>query len=99
MKGMLPMVPMTLRDEALIPPANQLKPPPNRFTHRLREAAPFFYDAAAAAHGHSAGQWPARTELLLMADDGGPWVQVADAQGLYVLVARAALMRWRAVKA
>jgi hypothetical protein len=79
-----------LGEGSLVPPENQLRPPPNRFTHRLAEAEPFYF-ASREGSGAPDGHFEAGTEVVLLRHDGGPRCRVADGRGLYVEVACASL--------
>ena len=72
---------LVLGEGSLIPPDNELRPPPNRFTHRLRAAAPFSFRGG----GEPDGEFPADTDVLLLRQEGER-CRVADATGLYVEV-------------
>jgi hypothetical protein len=79
-----------LSSAAVVPRRNRISPAPNQFTHEMRRAQPFFFDAPSdAPHG----EFPAGTEVVLMAHDGGEYCRVVDGQGLYVLTAYVGLRR------
>lgn len=90
MKRMLRPEALTLPDDALIPKENLISPPPDRFTHKLRHAQPYFYDRAQSAKPH--GKLAAGTPVVLLSHDGGPWCRVADGRGLRVETAFDGLM-------
>jgi len=76
-----------LGEGSLVPPENQIRPAPNRFTHRLERTEPFsFRDGAEAPDG----TLEAGTEVVLLREDGER-CRVADGRGLYVVVRCAAL--------
>jgi len=77
---------------ALIPAANLIKPPPNQFTHELRQSQPYFYQGARSEPN---GEFPAGTRVVLMVHDGGAFCRVADGQGLYVETAYGGLQQLR----
>ena len=66
---------------ALIPAANLIKPPPNQFTHELRQSQPYFYQDARSEPN---GEFAVGTRVVLMVHDGGASCRVVDRQGLYV---------------
>ena len=43
MENMIRPEAVVLADNALIPPANLISPPPNQFTHELTVAQPYYY--------------------------------------------------------
>ena len=77
-----------LDSAALIPAANLIKPPPNQFTHEVRQSQPYFYQDA---RSQPDGEFPAGTRVVLMIHDGGASCRVVDAQGLYVETAYSGL--------
>jgi hypothetical protein len=76
-----------LGDSSVIPPENQIRPAPNRFTHRLEQAEPFYFRDDAQAPD---GTLEAGTEVVVLRHDGDR-CRVADGRGLYVVVRRSAL--------
>lgn len=72
-----------LPDSALVPANRLVEPAPNRFTHRLADAAEYWY-AEPADGMPSAGALPAGTDVVLMRHDGGRNCWVVDGRGLYV---------------
>ena len=89
MKGMLRPKAVTLPDAALIPREFLVSPPPTRFTHRLRNAQPFFFDRAKDEKPR--GKLAAGAQVVLLSHEGGRWCRVIDAQGLRVETAFAGL--------
>jgi hypothetical protein len=71
-----------LSDATLLSPRNRITPPPNRFTHEVTAAQPYFFDAAG---GEPAGEFAAGTKVVLLVHDGGLNCHVVDSQGLYVV--------------
>jgi hypothetical protein len=76
-----------LGESSVIPPENQIRPAPNRFTHRLETAEPFYFRDDAEAPD---GTLEAGTEVVVLRRDGER-CRVADGRGLYVVVHKAAL--------
>jgi hypothetical protein len=77
-----------LGDDALVPDASTIRPPPNRFTHELTRPTAFVY----AVPGMEApgGELPLGTHVLLVRNDGErAWV--LDARGLYLQVPHGSL--------
>ena len=74
---------VVLSDAAMPPEKNLIKPPPNQFTHELRQAQPYYYNQAQAATTPD-GEFVAGAQVVLMVYDGGFYCRVVDAQGLYV---------------
>lgn len=81
---------VVLSDAAMPPEKNLIKPPPNQFTHELRQAQPYYYDQAQAAATPN-GKFAVGAKVVLMVYDGGSHCRVVDAQGLYVETAYAGL--------
>lgn len=79
-----------LPETALVPEANRIAPPPNRFTHEVTRREPYFFDPERATQLPD-GEFEQGTAVLLLVDDGGEFCRVCDARGLYVAIARAAL--------
>jgi hypothetical protein len=75
---------VVLGEDSMVPPENQLRPPPNRFTHRLARDEPFYLQTKDSSK-QADGQLDAGTEVVLLRHDG-PRCRVADARGLYVEV-------------
>jgi hypothetical protein len=78
-----------LSDRSLIPPANLIAPPPNRFSHATTRAQPYFWSEEALDEP-PAGTFEADLRVLLLRDDGR-YARVVDEHGLYVLVELAGL--------
>ena len=72
-------------DSALVPPANLVDPPPNRFTHVLQTSQPYYYGASAGKQPD--GEFAIGTRVVLMGRYRGRMCRVIDGQGLYVLTA------------
>ncbi|MET0751945.1 MAG: hypothetical protein ABWZ66_01165 [Pyrinomonadaceae bacterium] len=72
-----------LPDEALIPDGSLISPPPNQFTHELKNSQPFYYTGAQQASPPD-GEFPEKTKVVLFRHDGGSHCRVVDGQGLYV---------------
>lgn len=82
MKGFQKPQAVVLPESAMVPPGNSVSPSPNRFTHRVTEAAPFFYGTA--AEGSVAdGELAAGTRVVLMVESGAR-SRVVSENGLYV---------------
>src|SRR5262245_37135104 len=79
-----------LRDEALVPEHRSVKPPPNQFTHEVRQSQPYYYGPQHAAPD---SEFSAGTLVVLMVYNGGEYCRVIDAQGLYVETAYEGLRR------
>ena len=72
---------VVLEDEALVPRRNVIKPPPNRFTHKVRRSQPYFYEDLGEEPN---GEFAAGTPVVLMVYHGGDSCRVVDEHGLYV---------------
>lgn len=72
-----------LPEESLIPEENLVSPPPNQFTHELKESQSFYYTSAQQASPPD-GELSAKTKVVLFRHDGGSYCRVIDGQGLYV---------------
>ena len=83
---MLRPEPRVLADGALVPDANVISPPPNRFTHELVRDVPYRLDRPARAHEPD-GVLEAGSSVVLLVD-GPELCWVVDASGLYVEVSR-----------
>lgn len=71
-----------LGDESLIPDKNEIFPPPNQFTHELKDSQSFYYvDAAQSAMAD--GEFSKGTKVVLLRYDGGNYCRVADERGIY----------------
>lgn len=80
-----------LADETLVPEANLVRPPPNRFTHELAVDEPYRFDRPERA-GESDGVLPAGTPVAVLVE-GRERCRVVDGGGLYVEVRRASLRK------
>jgi hypothetical protein len=76
---------VVLGEGSLIPPENQIRPAPNRFTHKLAGPAPFYFGSEAGSEEPD-GHLEARTKVVLLRHDGGARCRVVDERGLYVEV-------------
>jgi hypothetical protein len=81
---------VVLGEGSLIPPENQIRPPPNQFTHTLVDAAPFYLGSERTSSAPD-GQLEAGTQVVLLRYDGGARCRVVDGRGLYVEVSHANL--------
>jgi hypothetical protein len=73
---------IVLPDGSLVPVGNVLRPPPNRFTHRLLEDEPYRFDDSPRT-ADPAGVLPAGTRVALLVE-GADRCRVVDERGLYV---------------
>ena len=80
---------VVLGEGSIVPPENQLRPPPNRFTHRLTRDEPFYFGSEDGSKQPD-GQLNAGTEVVLLRHDGAR-CRVADGSGLYVEIGCASL--------
>ena len=78
-----------LSEDAVVPERNVIRPPPNRFTHRLLVDEPYRFDLPAGADEPD-GVLPAGTPVVLLVE-GPDRCRVVDGRGLYVEVRRASL--------
>jgi hypothetical protein len=81
-----------LDDRSVIPDANLISPPPNRFSHAVAHDQPFFWEEPEAGE-KPAGTFEAGHRLLLVREEEDGWCRVVDGQGLYVVTALASLTR------
>ena len=86
MEGMRRPKVEVLPDSALVPDANRIVPPPNRFTHEVIADQPYYY-ASPRAGSDPPGTFAAGTKVVLLVHDGGPACRVVDGRGLYVATA------------
>ncbi len=77
-----------LPSNAIVPAANFVEPPPNRFSHEVVDDEPYRYGADPEAPAD--GTLTAGAPVLLVVDDGR-YANVVDEHGLYVRVRRASL--------
>jgi hypothetical protein len=82
--------PIVLEEAALVPPHRLIKPPPNQFTHEVREPQPYYYDRTDASPD---GQFAAGAHVVLIRHDGDPHCFVIDSRGLCVVTPFAGLRR------
>jgi hypothetical protein len=80
-----------LAGETLVPEANLVRPPPNRFTHELVVDEPYRFDRPERAREPD-GLLPAGTPVALLVE-GSERCRVVDGSGLYVDVMRASLRK------
>lgn len=80
--------PSVLSDDALVPEANLIRPPPNRFTHELAVDEPYRFDGP--EQGDPVGVLGAGTPVVLLAEEPDG-CRVVDGRGLYVRVRCASL--------
>jgi len=83
-----------LQDSALVPRDALVRPPPNRFTHVVRERQPYYYGARKSKQPD--GELAKGARVVLMVYDNGKTCRVVNRQGLYVLTAFAGLRRLEA---
>jgi len=81
-----------LGDGSLVPPENEIRPPPDRFTHELARDTPFYFRGKAGVD-HPDGRFEAATKVLLLRKDAGARCRVADGRGLYVEIDCASLAK------
>lgn len=84
MKGFLRPKVNILGEEALVPKGKAVSPPPNKFSHRLKDRQPYYYHSQ-SARGKPDGHFAKGESVLLVrrdADEETCWV--LDARGLYV---------------
>jgi hypothetical protein len=72
-----------LAADALVPAANLVEPPPNKFSHVLTRDEPYHYGSDMKAPPN--GELRQGTPVLLVSDDGHH-ARVIDEHGLYVRV-------------
>ena len=83
--GFLRPAARTLGEEALIPPENLVRPPPNRFTHEVVAETPFYFGHESDG-GAPNGRFPAGTSVVLLVRGEHSRCRVVNDQGLYVEV-------------
>ena len=81
---------VVLDNDALVPPKNVVKPPPNRFTHKVKRSQPYFYEGP---RDEPNGEFAEGTPVVLMVYHGGASCRVIDGHGLYVETAYGGLHR------
>lgn len=86
MEGFVRPEVVVLPDSALVPDRNVIRPAPNRFTHELTRAAPFYFDGAQQQGRQPNGEFPDGTRVVLLVHHGGTHCRVVDSRGLYVEV-------------
>jgi len=82
MKGMLRPAQTVMPASALEPEADMVSPPPNRFTHVVRERQPFY--VGSVLRGEASGSLPAGAKVVLMVRGRGDVCRVIDRRGRYV---------------
>lgn len=80
---------VVLGEGSLIPPENQIRPAPNRFTHELAAREPFYLGSETGSERPD-GHLEAGTKVVLLRRDGAR-CRVADGRGLYVEVGHESL--------
>jgi hypothetical protein len=84
MDKMIRPKPVILPESAQLPNRNVLRPPPNKFSHRIEAEQPYYLTGVDEA-APPAGSFAAGTKVLLLREeDGECWV--ADVRGLYVAI-------------
>lgn len=83
MRGMLRPKARVVPASALVPPDRLVQPPPNQFTHVVRERQPYYYDARPGKRPD--GEFAEGTPVVLMVHDRGRMCRVVDGRGLYVM--------------
>jgi len=83
MRGMLRPKVRIVPASALVPHDRLIQPPPNRFTHLVRERQPYYYGPKPGKRPD--GEFAEGTPVVLMVHDRGKMCWVVDGQGLYVL--------------
>jgi hypothetical protein len=76
---------VVLGDEALVPAANLVRPPPNHFTHELTVDEPYRFDRPGGGQSGHDGVLHAGTPVMLLVE-GDDTCRVVDGSGLYVAV-------------
>ena len=94
MKGFIRPRAKVLSDKAVIPRRNLIRPHPTHFTHELKRAEPYFFEAPDKG-AKSDGKLAAGTPVALMVHDGGRYCRVVDPHGLYVTVRYSSLKKRR----
>jgi hypothetical protein len=84
---------VVLGEGCLVPAANVVRPPPNRFTHELVADEPYQFDRSEQGSAPD-GVLPAGTKVVLLVQDNGS-CRVVSGSGLYVRVRRASLRELR----
>ena len=74
-----------LGTESLVPPANVVLPPPNRFTHRVVGETPYWFRTEEEAEVPD-GTFPPGTKVVVLVVERGHRCRVVDERGLYVEV-------------
>jgi len=82
MKGMLRPAQTVMPASAVDPEADIVSPPPNRFTHVVRERQPFY--VGSVLRGEASGSLPAGAKVVLMVRGTGDVCRVIDRRGRYV---------------
>ena len=82
MPRMLSPEAIVLPENALVPERSSISPPPNRFTHEIVAAQPYYFGGADS--DRPAGEFAAKTKVVLVRYEGGDRCNVIDGRGLYV---------------
>ena len=80
--------PNVLPEDAVVPPANLVEPPPDHFSHELTRDEPYRFGGDSSAPPD--GEFRRGTPVLVIVDDGHH-ARVIDENGLYVQVRSASL--------
>jgi hypothetical protein len=91
MKGMLRPAQTVMPDSALEPEADVVSPPPNRFTHVVRQRQPFY--VGSVLKGEAGGMMAAGAKVVLMVRGRGDVCRVIDRRGRYVTTSCKGLRR------
>jgi hypothetical protein len=91
MERMLRPKAVVVPKSALVPRGKHLRPPPNQFTHVVRDRQPYYYGARPSKRPD--GEFAKGTKVVLMVHDKGKMCRVVDGQGRYVLTAFEGLRR------
>lgn len=82
MRKMLRPKAIVLPESAVVPERSSISPPPNRFTHEVVVAQPYYFSHAPS--GAPAGEFAPHTKVALLRYEGGERCNVVDGRGLYV---------------
>ncbi|MEK6335678.1 MAG: hypothetical protein AABM67_12065 [Acidobacteriota bacterium] len=85
MKGFTRPKAEVLAEDVIVPDKNIISPPPNQFTHKLRQDEHYYYDDP--QQGKPANRkFEKGTKVVLLRHDGGSYCRVSDGRGLYVAI-------------
>ena len=91
MKGFLRPKVNILGQGAIVPKGKMVSPPPNQFSHHLRNSQPYYYQKQ-DAHGKPDGHFAKGEKVLLVRREADAVTcRVLDSKGLYVETQYAAL--------